>query len=299
MSPKISVVVCTYNRAGLLEDCLKSLAKQSADISGYEIIVVDNNSTDKTKEVANSFIKKYPNFRYVKEPNQGLSHARNRGWKEARGEYAAYIDDDARADGRWVENIIAFASKHPDVVAFGGPYKGFSLEEIPEWYKETTYGTKTLGEKQRPIDKNEWISGTNMVFRKTLLSGLGGFNTRVGMSKDTVSYGEETNLLVKIKKKNLPIFYVPDMVVEHLVADYKMSLRWMLMSHYKNGFSAMEAFELRRRPFRQALVTLYCLLNGFIRFIFSKKRYFRARVLESFSVFVWNLGLTVRMFKGE
>ena len=299
MTIVISVVVCTYNRANLLSGCLESLAKQSADIPGYEVIIIDNNSTDKTKEVADSFIRKYPNFRYLKEPITGKSYACNRGYREARGEYAAYIDDDARADGRWVENIIAFASKHPDVVAFGGPYTRFSLEELPEWYKETTYGTKTLGEKQRPIDKNEWISGTNMVFKKTLLSGLGGFDTRLGPMGNTFSYGEETNLLVKIKKKNLPIFYVPDMVVEHLVADYKMSLKWMLMSHYKNGFSAMEAFELRRRPFRQALVTLYCLLNGFIRFIFSKKRYFRARVLESFSVFVWNLGLTVRVFKRE
>ena len=102
---KISVIVCTYNRAYLLKNCLRSLVDQLVETSTFEVIIVNNNATDDTEEVAKSFTEKYPNFRYIIEPNQGLSNARNRGYKEAKGEYVAYIDDDARAYTDWVENI--------------------------------------------------------------------------------------------------------------------------------------------------------------------------------------------------
>ena len=265
--------------------------------SDYEVIIVDNNSIDNTQEIALSFVERYPNFRYIKEPKQGLSHSRNRGYKEAYGEYVAYIDDDARAEKKWVENIIGFALRRPDIVAFGGPYKRFVFEEIPKWYKDS-YGSCNLGEEERPIAHNEWISGTNMIYKSSLLMELGGFDTRVGMSGDTVSYGEETNLLIKIKQKSLPIFYVPNIVVEHLIPDYKLSLKWMLKSHYMNGFSGFETFGMRRERVKWVLKTLYVGLKGLIKFILSKERYFKARILESFSGFIWNLGLTIRMFRG-
>lgn len=295
--PVISVVVCTYNRADLLPGCLQSLAEQTLDKSLYEIIVINNNSTDATQEMAEGFTARYPNFRVVVETKQGLSHARNRGYMEARGEYAAYIDDDARADKGWIEGIIDFTKRHPEVVAFGGPYTSFSLVDVPKWYKES-YGSWSLGERERPIDKTEWINGTNMVFKKPLLIELGGFHTGVGMSGNTISYGEETNLLIKVKDRNLPVYYVPGIVVEHLVADYKMSLGWMIKSFYMSGFSALETFNLKRRPGRRILVTAYLFFKGLILFVFSRERYIKTRVLDSFSAFFNGLGLTVRMFKG-
>ena len=82
--PEISVVVCTYNREKMLPECLDSLANQRANKNLYEVIVVDNNSKDNTSKVANEFVTKYSNFKILFEQNQGLSHARNLGLKEAK-----------------------------------------------------------------------------------------------------------------------------------------------------------------------------------------------------------------------
>ena len=96
MKPSISVVVCTFNRAQLAATAIESLCEQTADKSQYEVIVVDNNSQDNTREVTEDFCSRYPNLRYCLEEEQGLSHARNRGWRESRGVYVAYVDDDCR-----------------------------------------------------------------------------------------------------------------------------------------------------------------------------------------------------------
>ena len=120
-----SIIVCTHNRADILEMCLNSLEKQvSGDIS-YEVIIIDNNSNDCTHETCKPFLQRNPNYRYVFEPNIGLSHARNRGYKEAVGKYVAYIDDDAIAYPDWLQQMIAFIERNPEAAAFGGPYERY------------------------------------------------------------------------------------------------------------------------------------------------------------------------------
>ena len=90
----ISVVICTYNRAALLANLLENLSAQSIDPSTYEIIIVDNNSLDQTRNVVEAFATSHGNVSYGFEACQGLSWARNHGYRIARGEYVAYLDDD-------------------------------------------------------------------------------------------------------------------------------------------------------------------------------------------------------------
>jgi glycosyltransferase involved in cell wall biosynthesis len=294
---RLSVVVCTYNRADLLKDCLESLYGQSAGESDYEVIVVDNNSTDRTEEVTRGFSGRHSNCRYVLETTVGLSHARNRGYIEARGEYVAYIDDDARAYKDWVESIIGFTRRRPEVPAFGGPYNGFNLTELPGWYK-ASYGSWSLGNQERPITDREWINGMNMAFNRSVLMELGGFNTALGMSGSKVSYGEETNLVVRIRATGRQVFYLPDMVVDHLIPEYKMSLAWMLKSNYINGFTALETFGFKKEPVKRIAISVCLFLSAVIKFILSREWRLKARLLESFAHFVWHLGLTIRMLRG-
>jgi glycosyltransferase involved in cell wall biosynthesis len=294
--PLISVLVCTYNRAELLGGALQSLVVQTLHKSRYEVIIVDNNSTDATHEIARDYAGRYDNFKVIREDRQGKSYACNTGIAAARGKYIAFMDDDAKASPDWVERILSFISRRPEVVAFGGPYKSFSLVELPKWYKES-YGSWTLGDVEIPIAETEWINGTNMVFRRTLLLELGGFNENMGMTGKEIAYGADTEIFRRIKEKRLPVYYVPDMVVEHLIADYKMSLRWMLMSYYRNGFSGLETFGLKRRPLWQFMVTGYLFIRGLTGFVLSREKYLKARFLESFRAFAWSLGLTVRMFR--
>ncbi|MDH3661367.1 MAG: glycosyltransferase, partial [Alphaproteobacteria bacterium] len=130
--PLVSVVVCTYNRADLLRVCLDSLTCQNA--GGFEIIVVDNNSTDQTRTVAASFAQRVPPVRYVFEPEQGLSAARNRGWREARGRYVAYVDDECRMPVDWIGNMTETIQAHqPEML--GGPYDACFDGPPPDWYR--------------------------------------------------------------------------------------------------------------------------------------------------------------------
>ncbi|MCI5207525.1 MAG: glycosyltransferase family 2 protein [Candidatus Electrothrix sp. ATG2] len=230
-----SVIVCTYNRSELLGNCLESLVGQDVDQGLYEVVIINNNSTDETVSVVDKFIEKFPNVRLVYEQKQGLSHARNRGWREAKGRYVAYIDDDATAHNNWIYEMHQFTVRHPEIQAFGGPYFPFSFVEIPDWMPDG-FGKNYKGEEERPVDiGREWISGSNMVFKKKILNNIGGFATDLGMTGKKVAYGEETVLFRKISSLKHSVYYVPKMQVDHLVAEYKMNFKWILKSYYAHG----------------------------------------------------------------
>ena len=253
---QLSVIVCTYNRSSLLKDCLDTLVEQNADSLLYEVVIVDNNSTDNTVEVAGHFIKSYSNIRLVLEKKQGLGHARNRGWHEAKGRYVAYIDDDARAHNDWIHEMHQFTLRHPEIQVFGGPYFPFSFVKIPDWMPDG-FGMNYKGEVERPVEiGREWISGSNMVFALTCLKSSGGFATALGMQGKKVAYGEETMLLRKIASSGEAIYYVPRMKVDHLVAEYKMNFVWIIKSYYAHGRCGARA-TLKERPIGAHLVDLW------------------------------------------
>lgn len=292
----ISVAVCTYNRAELLSACLQSLADQTADSNLFEVIVVDNNSTDNTLDVISKYFGGHLNIRIVKELNKGLSHARNRGWKESVSEYVAYIDDDAIAHPDWVFQIKSFIERKPDVVAFGGPYDAFSLVPVPDWFPPD-YGVLSLGEEERKIViGKEWITGTNMIFKRELFADYGGFNPGLGMSGDKVSYGEEANFLVELNNNNIPVFYVPNIKVSHLVADYKMKLTWLLFSSYKVGRCFNQTFGANRSFFSCLSCIGACVLVGMFKMFSSSEVYFKRRVYASFAPLCVELGAFVEYF---
>ena len=233
----LTIVVCTYNRKELLDNCLSSLEKQTAYKKEYEILTIDNNSKDDTRNVASKYVKTHDNFRYLSETKQGLSYSRNKGWKEARGEFVGYIDDDSIADKDWIKRIIEFVNEKRDVQAFGGPYDRYTIEKLPTWFPPE-YGKLFLGNKIRKVDiGKEWITGTNMVFKKDLLKRLGGFNTSLGMSGKKLAYGEEAELLRRIAKKGIAVYYNPKMIVKHLIDGRKVSFYWLLKSSYFNGIN--------------------------------------------------------------
>lgn len=295
----ISVVVCTYNRAELLSACLQSLAGQTVDSNLFEVIVVDNNSTDNTLDVTSKFIGGHLNIRIVKELNKGLSHARNRGWEESVCEYIAYIDDDAIAHPDWVFQIKSFIERKPDVAAFGGPYDAFSIVPVPEWFPPD-YGVLNLGEDERPIViGKEWITGTNMIFKRKLFADYCGFNPGLGMSGNKVSYGEEANFLIKLNNNNIPVYYVPNIKVSHLVADYKMKLTWLLVSSYKVGRCFNQTFGANRSFFSCLSCIGACVLVGTFKMFSSSEVYFKRKVYASFAPLCVELGAFVEYFSSK
>ena len=236
-SPKISVVVCTYNRAGLLVGALQSLCEQTLAASQYEVIVVDNKSEDNTHAVTEKFCSLYPNVRYCFETKQGLSHARNLGWQESKGEYVAYIDDDCKVP----EHFLAVAEdiiEQVFPVVFGGPSYAFYDIPKPRWYKDS-YGSHEPYKEARTLDKKECVNiyGMNMFFRRSVLQAMGGFDPRFGMSGKKIAYSEET-VMLKLIYDAMPdqvIYYDPKLYVYHLVPAKKMTLRWLVGSCFVHG----------------------------------------------------------------
>jgi len=232
----ISVVVCTYNRSELLANCLNSLAGQSLDKNHYEVVIADNNSSDDTLLIIEAFTRKESNFRTCCEKRRGANHARNAGVAIARGEYLAFIDDDAVAYSDWLSNILNYIAMHRDVVIFGGPYDAYTQLPAPEWFPPE-YGILNLGEMERPVEIGaEWITGTNLIVRKDAFLGVGGFHEKLGSVENGIFYfGEETRLLIDLSDRGHTVYYVPSVKVKHLIRTDKMSLRYLLVSSYRMG----------------------------------------------------------------
>jgi glycosyltransferase involved in cell wall biosynthesis len=295
-TPVVSVIICTYNRSFWLRNCLESLVEQCRNANLVEVLIIDNNSSDDTRKVAEEYTSQLPNFRYFIEKTQGLSHGRNRGYWEAQGDLVAYIDDDARAHPDWVKSIIRFFEKHAQVTGVGGPYNAFSTVPIPDWFPKE-YGRRSLGEETREIRDDEWISGTNMIFRKQALEEIGGFDMSLGMTGSKISYGEETNLVRRMQAKGMQIYYCPAIVVDHAILPYKLSLRWLLMSNYSSGKDGVKTFEYKGN----AITYLPRLIRGMLRtlviFVTCNEKYLKARIYRSVSQLLWQLGFFARLLE--
>jgi glycosyltransferase involved in cell wall biosynthesis len=234
VNPLISVVVCTHNRAELLASALRALQAQALDGSAFEVLVIDNNSSDATREVVAGF----PGARYVFEPRVGLSHARNRGFAEARGEYVAYTDDDCEPPPQWLAVASEAIAEHAPEV-FGGPYRAFYNSPKPAWFKDE-YGSRDHGLVPRFLEAGETVPGNNMFFRRDLLEASGGFDPRLGMTGNRSAYAEETALQERIRSLRLDprIYYDPRLYMHHLVRPEQMTLRWYLSACFGKGRSA-------------------------------------------------------------
>ena len=234
----ISVIVCTYNRSDLLKSCLESLNNQTAQVTDYEVVIVDNSSTDNTKEVAGLFIKKYLNFRYIRESAQGLSHARNRGYKEALGEYVAYIDDDAKAAPDWIERILrAFKTIKPEPVAVGGEIHPWYEIAPPAWFTDD-FEIRTWGREKgflQPPRAQYGFSGSNMILKKKTLEQYGGFSSDYGMVGRKIRLGEEAALFYRIYQDHPFFWYDPEIKVEHWVPAKNMRVGYHLKRAYVGG----------------------------------------------------------------
>jgi glycosyltransferase involved in cell wall biosynthesis len=274
----ISVVICTHNRAALLSLALESLAAQAADlpVSEYETLVVDNCSSDNTRQVVESFLEKIPNLRYVFEEKIGLSHARNRGWHEAHGEYVGYLDDDALAVPGWLRTAAQVITEiHPAIL--GGPVLPLYQSGKPAWYKDS-YSVNIRRDSPGPFQG--FISGGNTFNRKSILNALGGYNPEFGMSGNKIGYAEETDLQIRLHER-FPgeiVYYHPDIAIRHHIPAYKMRMGWIIRSRYINA-SAYTKATLRVRPhlikaltrtLLYSMLFLFDLAKGIVR---DRRRY--------------------------
>ncbi len=245
---KLSVIVCTFNRCESLKDSLTAILGQScsADLE-IELVVVDNNSRDRTKETVleMSQVSPWP-VRYIFERNQGISFARNRGIREAQGDILAFTDDDTIPEKGWAQAVAdAFLEYGADAVS--GKILPLWLKTPPEWLKHEDLQRATNGVyawvdhgpdviEARTLDYN-FFFGANMAFRKAVLLEVGEFRTDMGMQGKKRLLGEETELLQRLFAAGKKMVYTPFAVVWHKVEPFRTQMRYVRHWKFSKGRS--------------------------------------------------------------
>jgi glycosyltransferase involved in cell wall biosynthesis len=213
---KLSIILPTYNRADSLGRALSALLHQTADPATYEVIVVDNNSTDGTPAVVAAFDD--GRVRAVTEPRQGLSYARNAGVEAARGEIVAFTDDDVEAAPDWVETVLSLMSKHPCVDAVGGRVLPAWEGERPRWLTRDHWAPLALqdhGDFRRTFDRNAPIGlvGANVAFRRGVFDRIGRFSPSVQRVKNGIGSTEDHEFMARLYAAGGRALYHPRMLV--------------------------------------------------------------------------------------
>jgi len=244
-----SVVICSYNRREHLLASVDCVLGQTLAADRYEVIVVDNCSTDGTAEAIGALVEQHPNLRYVYEARLGLATARNTGWHAAEGTYVAFLDDDARAETNWLETAQGLIERNPvNLRCVGGPIHPFYTSSKPDWWLDS-YEIRTRGDVQRHLRQGESFSGSNMIWLRDALRTYGGFDSSAGMMGRQLGMGEETALFRHVwEGEESPVFlYSPDLRVYHWVPPEKMTMGYIVKRAAANGQFEAE-FALSQNP---------------------------------------------------
>ena len=273
----ISLVICTYNRADILKQTLpfiESLYIPKEMI--LEVVIVNNNSTDKTLVLLSEFIKKKipkVEIKYVFEEKQGLSHARNKGYLKSKGEYVAYIDDECILPQDWLANAFEII-KSSRPAFLGGPFLGKYIPgSSSKWFKES-FGDSHMLQYDLPNGeiKNRYLSGGNLFVRRDVFEKVGVFDTTLGMSGNQINYGEEDELQMRFVNAfpNEVVWYDDSVFLWHLIRDEKMTLSFLFKDALVRGRSAAKLKNLPRYKLIHApFYLLYFLLKAIFSFVFK------------------------------
>lgn len=230
-----SVIICTCDRYDLLPGVVESVLRQT--YQPLELIIVDNSSGNSSDSaVALAFGRRYEadkKIRYVHEPVQGLSRARNKGVGLANGRIVAFIDDDAIAAPDWAEMLMAAFGDFPDAGYVGGKITPRWLAPRPEWLGNELLGYLSLvdwGGGTRKVKDSEWLAGCNIAFDRSALLKAGGFPLhlgRIGVGSALLS-NEEIQTCTRIRSSGKSAVYAPRAVVEHLIPADRLTPEWFL-----------------------------------------------------------------------
>jgi glycosyltransferase involved in cell wall biosynthesis len=249
---KITVALCTYNRCRSLAKALDSVARSTVpEFVEWEVLVVDNNSTDQTRQVSEEFYRQYPDrLRYIFEPHQGKSYALNTAIQNARGEVLAFMDDDVTVEPTWLQNLTrnldggewcgaggrilpARAFTPPPWLPLRGPFNMGGVLALFD-----------LGEAARELDRPPF--GTNMAFRKEIFQKYGGFRTDLGPFPGNEIRNEDTEFGRRLLAAGERIRYEPSAVVYHAVPEQRLTKKYFLAFWF--GLGRADIRETTQRP---------------------------------------------------
>jgi len=239
---KISVVICTHNRATSLKRTLLSVSGLIFPTHEYEVIVVDNASTDETKTIVTSL--NIQNLKYIYEPTLGLSKARNTGWLDAHGTYIAFLDDDTTVSEMWLKNLIeGFQTSDVKHLCVGGQIAPVPSLKKPDWLHENLLFCLGFLDRGNNIiiqnDTSFFLHGCNMSFKRTTLEHFGGFSEKMGRYGKNLMSGEDILLQKLIVTEGGSLCYHPEAAVIHYISPERLTRKWFIKRMYWEGVSSV------------------------------------------------------------
>jgi len=254
MAADVSVVISTYNRCSLLARALESLRHQESVDVCYEVLVVDNNSTDETRAITQRVIAEDPEkFRYIFEPKQGVSYGRNAGIASAHAEIIAFTDDDVRVSSSWVSRIKAGFAAEPSADFLGGKVLPHWSGIPPAWLTPAHWAPLALldyGDQPFYVDAGRQLClvGANCAFRRRAFEQVGLFRADFQRVKNGVGSLEDHELLLRLWRAGRKGIYLPDLTVTAEVQPNRLRKTYHREWHTGHGrFHAMLRSELLER----------------------------------------------------
>jgi glycosyltransferase involved in cell wall biosynthesis len=232
MGLSVTVAICTWNRAKLLDQTLDRLRQlRIPDGVTWELLVVNNNCSDDTDAVLGRHAGRLP-LRRLFEPQPGLSHARNCAVRAARGELLLWTDDDILADEGWLAAYVRAARDWPDAAFFGGPVGPWFAVPPPAWIARNldilagTYALRPVRGESRPLGPREEPFGANMAFRADVLRRFP-FDTELGRKKDSLMSGEDIDVIDRMRKASLHGVWVGDAFLQHYLPKERLTREYI------------------------------------------------------------------------
>lgn len=247
---KLSVAICTWNRAHLLGETLESVQAASQRIRcSVEVIVVNNNSTDETDAVIDCYARQMP-LRRVFEPQPGVAHARNAAIEAAVGDYLVWTDDDVLVDASWLAAYEAAFREHPHAGVFGGPIFPLFEQPLPPWLARNwrsvgiAFGLRDFGPEPLRLCPDRLPFGANFAVRMGEQKSIR-FRTHLGRRPgDRWCLGEETEMLARLLAADVEGRWVPGASINHRIPVEHLTTTYLRRYHWGCGRSEVMLWEL-------------------------------------------------------
>ncbi len=272
---KITVAICTWNRARLLDQTLRSLAAVEVPAGvGWELIVVDNNSSDGTPDVIAGHEAGLP-LRSLEEKQQGKSHALNRAVESAGGEWILWTDDDILFDPLWMRAYTDAVAAEPGASFFSGRVAPFFESPPPEWVRDgwphlqSVYGVREFGDRSFPIGEiGEAPFGLNWAVRADVQKQYP-YNTGLGPAGSGRLICEETEVIASMMGDGHGGFWVPAARVRHVIPPERMTRSYVRSYFFGLGRSRRK---MKGAPKKWRLISLYQALALEIKYRHHRPR---------------------------
>jgi glycosyltransferase involved in cell wall biosynthesis len=263
-TPKVSVIVPTFNRADLLVGCLANLLAQDYPPESYEILVADDGSRDDTSVVLARHVGRSasPRVRYLPLPHRGPNASRNAALRVSSNDLLCFVDDDVRAPMGWLSAMVEGVQRHPDAACFGGPMRLRWQGKMLRHCGSEPFGESELdlGDSEREV---ELVHSGNMALRRRVLD-------RVGEFRETRLPGlDEVELIERLIAARLAVVYVPQAWVWHLRTAEQCRLRSLMGRRFVRGIGQARALDSVGRGYR--LRWEYQSMRGALRHAVSSR----------------------------